>query len=937
MGALEQQRDFILEQNKNIDSMEDFEAAGGGFGKVIRDFMLGLGTAGFILDGTTQKILNQRLANKRLANSSEEVTTALDTQLLIMGQSIKNTTGIIREIVDRAGSRKGFSGKEQAISDYGQRGFAETVSTLPTSKGVRNKLLQFNTAIDNMIKVVSEAPKRVDPTSLVANLISVVPSEMGNEIRKRFAKVDTTDEDSLADFLKELANTAEFGKDVVETVSKGLLRFAQDLIAAVGQGVETVARGFGEATDQFIKVIGKQAEAQRAVLEAINLETELRTGRPARGGGVNVLARRQATSLAGTADVGKIGQTIRDLQHGLSIDANILDRARLEAVLTRNVAALNVLADSTSRLTGIQDDLARAQSGLASKFGLAEEFIGGDQETRVQMIRDAMAAQTAVQRGTFAGLSEEVVKGALSHLGRVGDIEGAAGLSPRGFTGEELKQSLIRSTVGGQFFAPELGAQRQAEEQTIQVMRDAANAQIELAKAEESILNTFVRDLERLFERFLNEQRIARTEREEPVARIRPGDDAVERVAANVRRKLGLKQAGIEPTNIEQAERDIKKEFGGPLQFPRIQQGGIDVGAHQALLPLGGQPLRGAGQAQDMRGVGQAQDMRGVGQAQGVRGGAALPPLLGGGGPGNILDFPGISQQSASGAAGTKLNRFGQPILTQEGIRARKSGAFQADRTQRQQQQSFRQFTRQQLDATNGNTTQQAITEEFNRQHSDKQEFINFNRLRQSGFTDKDSANQLAFNRLNRQREQDGKQGEPTMKEFNRALVAVMENLRNLGNAPKLQRDINDRRQQLQPQIVPQPQQQQQQQVLKGGFVELVNAAQEKISANFQGAAAKIDNSIQTVDKQIKEFNGTVLLLLDASGFMKDAAETITDAFINGEIKVNMDQKVDVNINDENPWEGAGKQLADQFEEMSKKTIKEVITKWGTNAGIPTF
>ena len=1025
LQAITQLRDLIIGLPE-VRTMEDFKNAFGGTGKILLAFIGVLGSWGKALTDGTAKLLEQKAANIGVAQSAAEVVVILAAKFGKMTQEIKNTTSIISDVVDRASSRGGFSGPAQVLSSFGQRGNAGAIAGAPISANIRNALLEIEASAQAMTKVVQKAPVDMDITELVGELVAAATPEMGDELRRRFEELNLEDNRAVPKFAAELRDIGTLVDSLAEEIAPGFREATKEAINGMQRGSREFASRFGEAINQFLNVIEAQVSASRAVLEASNLETQIRTGRAARGGGFNRLALQQAGTLAGTVDIAAISKTIREAQAGLSIDAGVLDTARLESVVTRNVAALNVLADATTRLTGIQDDLARAQEGLRSKFDLAEEFIGGDQDTRRQMIRDAMAAQTAIQRGTFAGLTDEIVQGALRHLGRVGTIEGAAGLSPRGFTGEELKQSLIRSTIGGQFFAPELGTQRQAEEQTIQIMREAAMAQQALAIAEEGMFNKFISDLGMKFDQFLDGLAQGR-------AGLLPG------IGGDLSLPQNIQQAQQRQQEIDKAKAFANQQLG-QLQFPRIQQGQpeprpgarivpnipqeipdlpksqiingirrrakpepvfrgfsgapIDFGpprppeqiapveppfqSYEEGRPLPNQLNQGGvrplieGQALQQGGVDQAQDIRRVGQAPGggffggpmqaqgfmqnIGGGlgvvgqpqlggaqaavrqpqlggvqAAGPPILpmvGGVGPGNILDFPGITQQSATGASGTKLNRFGQPTLSREEILQRRRAEFDIGRTQRGSQQAFRQFARKQIDENQGDITQQAILQNFNKIQASEQDFTQFNRLRQQGFTDVDAVGRVTFNRMNKVGEERGIDRDPTVKEFNNSLKEAIVNLRNMGitfekDSGTLIKELTNRFRQLNPQG-----QQPQQQMPPALNVQPA----ENIQVNLQAAMNESFNQfLQNFTQALTNFGESADDINNAGNEFKDAAGNLAAALTNNQLNIDMKQTVDVNIDGSEAFADA----EENFRNIAEQTAQQVVSNLGSKLGIP--
>jgi len=915
LQAITQLRDLIIGLPE-VRTMEDFKNAFGGTGKILLAFIGVLGSWGKALTEGTAKLLEQKAANIGVAQSAAEVVVILAAKFGKMTQEIKNTTSIISDVVDRASSRGGFSGPAQVLSSFGQRGNAGAIAGAPISANIRNALLEIEASAQAMTKVVQKAPVDMDITELVGELVAAATPEMGDELRRRFEELNLEDNRAVPKFAAELRDIGTLVDSLAEEIAPGFREATKEAINGMQRGSREFASRFGEAINQFLNVIEAQVSASRAVLEASNLETQIRTGRAARGGGFNRLALQQAGTLAGTVDIAAISKTIREAQAGLSIDAGVLDTARLESVVTRNVAALNVLADATTRLTGIQDDLARAQEGLRSKFDLAEEFIGGDQDTRRQMIRDAMAAQTAIQRGTFAGLTDEIVQGALRHLGRVGTIEGAAGLSPRGFTGEELKQSLIRSTIGGQFFAPELGTQRQAEEQTIQIMREAAMAQQALAIAEEGMFNKFISDLGMKFDQFLDGLAQGR-------AGLLPG------IGGDLSLPQNIQQAQQRQQEIDKAKAFANQQLG-QLQFPTTPQapgGGFFGGPMQAqgfMQNIGG-GLGVVGQPQ-LGGVQAAVRQPQLGGVQAA--GPPILPMVGGVGPGNILDFPGITQQSATGASGTKLNRFGQPTLSREEILQRRRAEFDIGRTQRGSQQAFRQFARKQIDENQGDITQQAILQNFNKIQASEQDFTQFNRLRQQGFTDVDAVGRVTFNRMNKVGEERGIDRDPTVKEFNNSLKEAIVNLRNMGitfekDSGTLIKELTNRFRQLNPQG-----QQPQQQMPPALNVQPA----ENIQVNLQAAMNESFNQfLQNFTQALTNFGESADDINNAGNEFKDAAGNLAAALTNNQLNIDMKQTVDVNIDGSEAFADA----EENFRNIAEQTAQQVVSNLGSKLGIP--
>jgi TP901 family phage tail tape measure protein len=520
----------ILDKNPQLANIEEFKEAEGG--QAIVDFINGMQEAGGgVYAALLDMIEGTRKAREALQEFSDVTSRLAQSQFIdaLIARRTRATFDTrrvsLREREDqRTGNiRSRLTGRER----IGTAGFARSIEEAPLTAGSRGILNRAQTDFNNL----SDALRALDGD--INNMMSENPDEGFNAILS-----DPSISEGVRDALKEMILSipgadAEVGseaffkrQDAIAQAFANIYQISDELVkkanpeafGVLGEGlgllddsIRDIVDTFTHASDKltaYVTSLGRAGGAQLAVMER---QSQFNRNRPLGGGFANQTILDQVERLTGgTANTQFIGQRLRDLDaqreavrgdEGLSEEERAQQLGALDTAANQLISSLKLLSDSTTRLRGYQDDLARAQQGLSQKYGVAEEFIVAGQEGRMQMIRDASAAQAVVQRGTFQGVPDEIAQAAVRHLNRFGGIEGAGGLGgAQGFTGEEIKQALLQASIGGGFFAPEMGAERAAQENIIRVMQDAANAEWELARYQEQVFNRFADRLDDVFD-----------------------------------------------------------------------------------------------------------------------------------------------------------------------------------------------------------------------------------------------------------------------------------------------------------------------------------------------------------------------------------------------------------------------------------------------------
>jgi TP901 family phage tail tape measure protein len=509
-------------QQEGITSLQEFVTAADGFGATIMERMNELirlkdyGENAARAAETAEQLRKRTLSLIKAKAEEEKRTKQVAKSLGIMAKvsadiyrvsvltHVATTTTSRR---DRDTSRLAALGTGGSIDTSGLSRFGSSRADFASALGrsgvnaeTARKLLDANTDFTRITGRISEGQRTgADVKDILEGIVE--DTNIAEPVRGFFddmlKDIEGKEGEALLDALKgvrkRLSDAGGIAAEALESIFGNLRDAADKNLQSVADQLDAVAdkvRLGGEHLGAAIRGHTRAAVSQLGVNEQASI---FNRNRPLGGGFGNQIALDQARRLAGTTNINQIGQNLAGLQRQLeTTEDDPVRRAQLEQQIQQNIAALESLADSTLRLRGYQDDLARAQQGLAAKFGIAEEFVGAGQEGRAQMIRDAASAQAVVQRGTFQGVSDEIAQAALRHLNRFGGIEGAGGLGgAQGFTGEEIKQALLQATVGGGFFAPEVGAERAAQQNIIRVMQDAANAEWELARYQAQVFDRF--------------------------------------------------------------------------------------------------------------------------------------------------------------------------------------------------------------------------------------------------------------------------------------------------------------------------------------------------------------------------------------------------------------------------------------------------------------
>lgn len=597
----------ILDNNPNITNFEQFKQAEGG--QEVADFINAMVSgARETKEAVTDLIVAVKKSRDAMQEFSDVTSRLAQSQFIdaLIARRNRASLDAARSTLREREDQRTGNVRSRLSSDarLGTDDFARAVQGAPLTTGSRNVLNQAQRDFINL----SEALKALDGD--INNMMSTNPEEGFNAILS-----DPSISDGVRDALKEMllsipgadakpgteeffkrqdaiaiafANIFKVSEDLVKTANPEAFNVLAEALGVLNDQVDDITATFSHASNTLQSFIDATARARTSQLDVLERRSEFTRGRPLGGGFGNRIAIEQAQRLTGgTANVQFIGQRLRDLDTqreavrqnaGLTEEERARQLGALDTATNQLIGALNALADSSSRLRGYQDDLARAQSGLAAKMGVAEEFIGGGQEGRVQMIRDAAAAQAVVQRGTFQGVSDEIAQAALRHLNRFGGIEGAGGLGGlQGFTGEEIKQALIEATIGGGFFAPERGAERTAQDNILRIMQDAANAEWELARYQEQVFNRFADRLDDVFDR---------------IAGTSPGGDRFPLPQANIPQPIGPQPGAQQPGVGPGARLPDFNIPGGGMAGMGVGAGGVGVmpGGLPASSVIGGGP-----------------------------------------------------------------------------------------------------------------------------------------------------------------------------------------------------------------------------------------------------------------------------------------------------------------------------------------------------------
>lgn len=315
-------------------------------------------------------------------------------------------------------------------------------------------------------------------------------------------KSDTEKVKYVMDFLKEVGIDAEGTRQELEKLVavqaewEHRLESLRDTITNSIQAVNASSMGVADHTNT----------ARMSYIGVAEQRSEFLTNRPMGGGFGNWAAQQHAVDLGGSANAGQLLQNIVGARAQMSTTqtGNPHVWAELNGVVDRNIKALEALADTSTRLRGIEEERARAEKNISGKMAVGEEWIGGGAEGRQKMMQDALAAKKATNRGGFFNMSDDEAQAALRHLNRVSDIEGAGGLSQGGATGKELKQHLIGNTLGMNMgLGNDISAKQGAENRIMTIMQQAAEAQAALAQAEQTNFVWLVGQLDNQFKQFL--------------------------------------------------------------------------------------------------------------------------------------------------------------------------------------------------------------------------------------------------------------------------------------------------------------------------------------------------------------------------------------------------------------------------------------------------
>jgi hypothetical protein len=541
--------------------------------------------------------------------------------------------------------------------------------------------------------------------------------QLVGDLRRKLLEIDTLDPENFESVSSVMKDITSFILDELMPSGRDLVNNLQRLAEATQRLEQQMAR---EIADELISrrggVISAGARVRGGFLQLAQMRAGFEERRFPAGGG-NLLARATARDFAGTANVDELAKRMSELFEELG-DASKIGDKPFGSALEQVVNALEALADSSGRLSDIQERLSQAQTDLQAKMGLAEQFFSSDVSGRRELMRDREAARFAIGRGSLTGMSVEAQQAAIRFLNMVSSVRGAGGLANRNLTGRNILEDLLENTVGAKFFAPERDEIADLQRKSITTMVDILAAQKLLAVFEHRSFNVFIQQLEGSIDKLLGSQRDFLDQfrnilqargipgfqsggsTDSVLAKLTPGEFVVNKHSSAKHRALleainadhmqggGVAGEGTFRTRFKKmVDEELKKMLGD--RFGQIQpslktlQEARNRARGQFNLP-GNFPFPSV---TEMFGftppTGAHHRARGIQRGLGRRpGGIVLPPRAGTGPPGGLA-IPGmIPEGRGIGGQGIIQGPLGPRISIQERLDRRRAG-FEAERDQR--------------------------------------------------------------------------------------------------------------------------------------------------------------------------------------------------------------------------------------------------------------
>lgn len=517
--------DIREELAKKSNSYSDFRQQAGGLGGRLEQWANIAGIPDF--KASTEKLIKARLdeaaqterakqAAEKTALSLGEFSRVIGAQSYLINQQAQGVIeGTQQQRIYLPTDVQRYAPRfAEGMASPTSPTFTATVNRLPIEEGQKQLLGEVSRAQRMLPGIFANTPAKSGFVQNITNELKQQGIGQGvvSAIESQLHGLDVTQ------YAKGLSDLDGLTHSLLGSFSS-LLSSTQHLGTALDQRAEQEHEQLGRAFGLRESAMNATSAAQSSSLAYLQKQNEFALHRPLAGGSAiaNQIVLQQAKGLAGTDSVdqlsGQLTRLVGDIQGGTGTPAMALQ-------VNSTVNALKLLADSTARLRGTQDELAHAESSRRAKLNFVEGYFSSDLPGRLQIAREMGAAQRVTRAGTILGVPVQTQQLAIAGLRRVAGADNVFGT---GKTGQEILDRLM-GQAGGKMIAGEDNQIAQLQRQTLTVLADSAKAQQALAQFEGQLQQTFFQNLSEQNRAFLAGlgQVIGRPVKDLPDAKLAP-------------------------------------------------------------------------------------------------------------------------------------------------------------------------------------------------------------------------------------------------------------------------------------------------------------------------------------------------------------------------------------------------------------------------------